>query len=144
MSDRLLEKYTSRTLSLAKPDASVEARSEAASDDTDNLGCFGWLRGVRDRAVMLELRKKDGHALAIGYSWIERVEFDPADGITLHSAGRKITIKGSRLNGDAKSTARLFDGLIRHRVPWVREADHAELMNVAADAVLVESIHWDA
>ena len=29
----------------------------AEADAADDLGAFGWLRGIRDRAVMLELRK---------------------------------------------------------------------------------------
>jgi hypothetical protein len=93
---------------------------------------------------MLELRKKDGHILAVGYSWLERVEFDPSDGITLHLPGHKVKITGSGLNSDARPTVRLFDGIIRHRVPWIREADRTESLKSAPDVVVVDSITWDS
>ncbi|MFO0858351.1 MAG: hypothetical protein U0640_13465 [Phycisphaerales bacterium] len=137
MSDRLLDKFTKQT------------RTEVGAVDThegaeaENLGCFGWLRGVRDRALMLELRKKDGHVLAIAYSWLERVEFQPDEGITLHLPGRKVRIKGSGLNQETGRPVRLFDGITRHRVPWIREADRGELLKSAGDNIVVESIQWD-
>lgn len=137
MTDKLLDKYTKRA---PTSDASPV---EAEPDEAENLGCFGWLRGVRDRSLMLELRKKDGHVLAVGYSWLERVEFEPEEGITLHLPGRKVRIKGSGLNTDCRPTVRLFDGIIRHRVPWIRESDRTELLQAENDAVTIESIAWD-
>lgn len=137
MTDRLLDSFTKRT------GAATGASDPPDGEEAENLGCFGWLRGVRDRSVMLELRKKDGHVLAIAYSWLERVEFQPEEGITLHLPGRKVRIKGSGLNNEARRTVRLFDGIIRHRVPWVREADRSESIKAACESVVVESIHWD-
>lgn len=137
MTDSLIDKYAKRG---APADVS---RPGSEVGDEEDLGCFGWLRGVRDRAIMLELRRKDGHVLAVGYAWIERIELDPEKGITLHLPGRSITITGSGLNKDARPTVRLFDGLIRHRVPWVREADRAEMLR-SDGVVCVASIRWDA
>jgi hypothetical protein len=54
----------------------VRARRKPAAD----LGAFGFLRGVRDRAVMLELRWKDGSVVAFAYAWLERAGFDPSEG----------------------------------------------------------------
>lgn len=135
--DKLLDKYTKRsaTADVQKP--------EPEADEAEDLGCFGWLRGVRDRSIMLELRKKDGHILAVAYSWLERVEFEPSDGITLHLPGRKIRITGSGLNSEARPTVRLFDGITRHRVPWISEADRAERLKTGEGTVSVESIQWD-
>lgn len=138
MNDKLLDKYTKRS-----PSTDVQTPAPE-SDEAEDLGCFGWLRGVRDRSIMLELRKKDGHILAIGYSWLERVEFEPSEGMTLHLPGRKIRVTGSGLNAEARPTVRLFDGVIRHRVPWIREADRAESLKADSDAVVVESIAWDS
>jgi hypothetical protein len=81
--------------------------------------------------------------LAIGYSWLERVEFQPDEGITLHLPGRKVRIKGSGLNADSRPTVRLFDGIIRHRVPWIRESDRTELLQAENDSVTIESIAWN-
>ena len=87
MTDSVLTKYT------RKPDDSGEA-TEADED----LGSFGWLRGMRERATMLELRDKDGNITAIGYAYIEKMEFDPSVGITLHALGKVIKIEGRNLN----------------------------------------------
>lgn len=136
MTDRLLDKYTKRPVADAP-------KPETETDDAEDCGCFGWLRGVRDRSIMLELRRKDGHILAVGYSWLERVEFDPSEGITLHLSGRKVKITGSGLNADTRPTVRLFDGIIRHRVPWIREAERTELLKASDNAVTVERITWE-
>jgi hypothetical protein len=108
----------------------------------EDAGCFGWLRGVRDRAVMLELRKRNGNILAIGYAWLERIEFDPSVGIALHLAGHRIGMSGRNLNATTGGNARLFEGLTRHRVPWVRESRRDELLTADDSACVVESIVW--
>lgn len=135
MIDSILNKYA------AKPTddtASVEGEGELVQ----NQGSFGWLRGMRDRAVMLELRKKDGNITAVGYAWLERVDYDPSVGITLHMVGKTIVIKGRHLNGNLRSSARLFEGITRHRVPWVQEADGPQTMQANEDATIVERIQW--
>lgn len=118
------------------------ASEHAEADACDDLGAFGWLRGIRDRAVMLELRRKDGSIVAIGYGWLERVAFDPSEGITLSAAGQKIRIKGRNLNTEVRPSVRLFEGIARHRVPWVREADRATAMESEARATIIDSIDW--
>lgn len=112
------------------------------SEVPDDLGSFGWLRGMRERAVMLELRRKSGDILAIGYGWLERISYDPSEGITLSLAGQKIRIKGRNLNAEIRPTIRLYEGLTRHRVPWVREADHRECMTAADTDTIVDTIEW--
>src|SRR5258707_5878740 len=75
---------------------------EDDANDFDDLGAFGWLRGVRDRALMLELRRRDGSALALGYAWLERAEFDPSEGITLCFGGKTVRITGRNLDNEAR------------------------------------------
>jgi len=135
MSDRLIDRYTQSS--------ATSGTTDDSGLEPEDLGCFGWLRGVRDRAIMLELRKKDGHILAIGYGWIERMEFVPEEGIVLHLPGRKISIKGSGLNSDTGTSARLFGGLTRQRVPWIRESDHSEHLRSEQSTVFIECITWD-
>ena len=137
MSDKILERYSGRRSST---DAEVAGGSEA--DGSEDLGAFGWLRGPRERAVMLELRKKDGNILAIGYGFIDRIEFRPSDGITLHSGSQKITIKGRNLNAESRPQVRLFQGLTRHRVPWILERDVSSKLQAEQSAVIVEAIEW--
>ena len=137
MSDRILNKYTGRT-----PDTTNGEAASAEPDGTEDLGSFGWLRGVRDRCIMLELRKKSGTVLAIGYGWIERIEFDPSGGIRLQAGGQVIRIKGRNLNAEARPQVRLFQGLTRHRVPWIQEADRASDLRSDHKSVVVEAIEW--
>jgi hypothetical protein len=136
MSDRILPKFANR----------AEARAESGlldeADTTDDLGAHGWLRGAHDRAVMLELRKKNGNILAVGYSWLEKAEFDPSEGITLFLGGEKITIKGRNLNAESGSRVRLFQGITRHRVPWIQEADQPRLLQAGQTTTIVEEIEW--
>lgn len=121
MTDRLLDKYTSR-VGRGGGSASESTPARPEREEIEDHGCFGWLRGIRDRAVMLELRKKDGRVLAIPYGWIERIEYDPDRGITLICGGKAISIEGHGMGNDSPSASSLLSGLIRHRVPWVREA----------------------
>jgi hypothetical protein len=110
------------------------------ADATDDLGAFGWLRGVQDRAIMLEIRHKDGSITARGYSWLQGAEFDPSIGITLNFSGEKITIAGRNLNSQARPNVRLFAGIVRHRVPWIQEADGAAVLEATKDAVVIEQV----
>lgn len=136
MTDKtILQKYTPR---IGDPPAGDAIDVDAV----DDLGSFGWLRGIRDRAVMLELRKKDGNVLAVGYGWLERVEFNPSDGITLSMVGQKIRIQGRNLNAEVRPLVRLFEGITRHRVPWIQEADEPTAMEADAAAMLIEKIDW--
>lgn len=148
--DRILDKYLTR-----KPDAPTgeHAKGEPAQpassggaggeDATDDLGCFGYFRGVRDRAIMLELRKKDGTIAAFSYAYLERADFDPSEGITLHIMGKRIQIKGQNLNGEARPNIRLFHGITRHRVPWVQEGrDDAPASADQKHAPSVSAVLW--
>lgn len=134
MSDSVLDRVATRRL---------DERSALADElqQPEDLGCFGWLRGVRERAVMLELRKRDGNILAIGYNWLERVEFDPSVGIMLHATGREIRIIGRKLNSEIRPHVRLFDGIVRHRVPWVVECPGVQFPS-NQDMPTIDSLKW--
>jgi hypothetical protein len=138
VSDKLLSKYSGRTAASTAADATTTAEA----DIIDDLGAFGWLRGTRDRALMLELRKANGDILAVGYGWLDRVEFDPSKGITLHLGGRQIRIRGRNLNAEMRPPVRLFRGIIQHRVAWVQEADAAVAMREGKDDTAIEKIDW--
>jgi hypothetical protein len=139
MSDSLLfQKYIAGNKELDPPDAAAENNSDA----TDDFGAFGWIRGLRDRAIMLELRKRDGNILAVGYGWLERVEYDPSSCITLFLMDQKIRIKGFNLNAEIRSSVRLFQGIVRHRISWIQEADQPTRLQARAHATVVEAIEW--
>jgi hypothetical protein len=135
--DEILRKYVSRSAG-----AGQEGDADSDLDGTEDLFAFGWLRGARDRAIALEMRKKDGHILAINYSWIERFEFEPSEGITLHAGGQKIYMRGRNLNAEVRPNLRLFTGLCRHRVAWVLEADRPAKLRADGTATVIEQIEW--
>ncbi len=137
MSD-FLDRYTGRN-----PRQDAEGDRLADAEALDDLVSFGWLRGMRDRAIMLELRKKDGNILAVGYGWLERAEFDPSEGITLHlGAGRTIRIRGRNLNAEIRPSIKLFEGITRHRVSFIQEAGEPALMLPRPNETVVEAIEW--
>jgi hypothetical protein len=109
-------------------------------DGVEDLIAFGWLRGVQERAIMLEIRHKDGRLTAKGYSWLQSAEFDPSTGIMLNFSGETVTIKGRNLGGEARPNIRLFAGILRHRVPWIQEAEGAAVIEAAKDAVVIEEV----
>lgn len=131
-----LQKYASRF----GENAETAALSDA--EGTEDLGAFGFLRGTSDRAEMLELRKKSGNIRAIGYGWIQKVDFDPSTGITLHAGDEKIKIKGRNLNLVARQQTSLLGGIIRHRVPWLSESDQSATLQANKNDVVVEAIEW--
>jgi hypothetical protein len=136
MSDKILQKYTSRGGG-GEPDVALIESAEA-----EDLGSFGWLRGHRDRAITVELRKKTGHIIAVSYAFISKFEYEPSLGIVLHCGGQLYTIKGRNLNQDVRPNVRLFEGLARMRVPWIQEADRSESLKPDRPAVTIETISW--
>lgn len=108
--------------------------------ETDDLGAFGWLRRQRERAVMLELRRSGGNIIGRGYAWREGAEFDPSAGITLYFLGTAVKITGSNLNTEVRPNVRLFNGILRYRVPWIQKTDQATAMRSAKDAIVIERI----
>jgi len=133
MSDSVLDRYTSKI--------NGNATEQPDNDVADIPGAFGWLRGIRDRAIMLELRHKDGKVSAFGYAWLENAEFDPSNGITLHFAGKPpVRITGRNLNAESRPQQRLFNGIVRHRVPWIQEADEPTALEAPKDATVIEGL----
>lgn len=136
MTDRsILHRYV-------RPDSGETDPRSPNADAVDDLGAFGWVRGIRDSARMLELRKKDGNIMAVGYAWLERAEFDPSVGITLSIGSQKIRITGRSLNTELRPGVRLFEGITRHRVSYVQEADRGSRMERSDVDTVIENISW--
>lgn len=112
-----------------------------AEEEPDDLGCFGFLRGTRERAVSLELSKLNGQVLAVPYAFISRFEYDPVKGVSLRLSDQVVRIQGLRLNSQI-GTVRFFEALIRHRVPWVREASRNQVLAAGKERVVIEAIDW--
>ena len=133
MFDDIFEKTPQRRRTAVAP-------AEADRDELDDLGSFGWLRGIRDRAIMLEIRHKDGRITANGYAWLASAEFDPSEGIILNFSGTTVKLIGRNLNAESRPNIRLFAGILRHRVPWIQEADGPTAMEAPDTAVIIEEV----
>jgi hypothetical protein len=96
------------------------------SEEEELSGIFGWLRGAKEKAAMLELRLKSGNSVAFSYGWLDKVEYNPSTGITLQFGTHTIQLLGKKLNAPVRPNVTLFDGLLRHRITWIQEAGQAE------------------
>lgn len=115
--------------------------SEAESD-ADDLGAFGWLRGSRERALTLELRRKTGSIVAWSYSLLQKMEFEPSGTIALWFPGQKIVIHGRNLNAESRPNVRLFAGLTRQKVPWIQEIPEIDRFESPKEVTVVDRIEW--
>ena len=68
------------------------------------------------------------------------MEFDPSAGITLHALGKVIRIQGRHLNTELRPNVRLFQGLTKHRVPWIQAADEPARQDTSPVSTIVERI----
>ena len=66
-------------------------------------------------AIMLDFEFENGNRLALPYSGMLRMDYDPSEGILLEWANEHIRISGYNL-------AELYRLLVRHRVLSVRES----------------------
>jgi hypothetical protein len=137
MSDNVLERFRGR-VSSEPPAYSVDGDLE------DDMGAFAILRGVRDFARFLELRKNNGSIVAIGYSWLERIEFDGGHRLTLRFTNQVVNILGRNLNAEIRPNVRLLDGLVRHRVPWVREFNERDALVADKRSLVIEEIELES
>ncbi len=133
MSDSTLRRY------LEKP-ANLPEGGNSPAEDLDDLGAFGFLRGTHDRALMLELRYKDGNIDAFPYAWLGKASFDPSKGITLRFGAETVKITGRNLNSEARPNVRLFAALVRHRIPWIQETSESQVWKAECDAAVVDAI----
>jgi hypothetical protein len=117
-----------------------EATAEVEDDLSDNLIAFGWFRGVRDQAIMLQVRHRNGRIEAFPYALLNYAEFKRSEGIWLCFSGKTIKITGRNLDAECRPNLRLFDGIMRRRVPWIQEADEPTLMNAPKGALVIEEI----
>lgn len=133
MTDRILSRYT-------RTDRDTGDQLDPDSSEVDDFGAFSFLRGVKDRAVMVEFKLKDGNSIAFDYSWLRKVEFNPSVGLTLHFGSDVVRIVGRNLHRPTRTNVELLRGIHAHRVPWIQEASEPDLLNSKADATIIEQI----
>jgi len=92
---------------------------------------FGFDRQENGRALMFELRTRDGRRSALPYSYMTRADFDPGKGIEVYVSNVVITVKGRGLET-------IFGYLLQNRLTWVKEDSSG--MDTDDEAVFVESV----
>lgn len=131
---RLLHKYT------ASRQAPPEEKPADEGESLDNLGVCGLLRGIRDRALMLELRHKDGNVDVFPYAWLSRATFNPSEGFTLRFGSETVKITGRNLGAPIRSNMTLLNALVRHRLAWIQECDEPAALSAPRHAVVIDGI----
>ena len=109
-----------QALDLAKRNPVFAAMSgkpakDAVTDESDEEVCpaFGYLRGMRDRALAIEFRLANGNSEFFPYSWLGPFRYNPSVGLLLRFTGDTLTlalIRGSNLNAPVQQgTMTLID-----------------------------------
>ena len=89
MKDNGLDIFAPRGRAGQPRPASPLDRVAAAEVDSEEEECvaFGYLRGIRDRALSLELRLANGNRQAFPYSWLGPMAYNPSAGLLLKFVG---------------------------------------------------------
>jgi hypothetical protein len=135
-------------LGLVSSNSAPELPLDTELDDESEGRCYGWLRGVRDRALFLELRRaKEGDSVALPYSWLGPTRFHPSHGILLvFSAGELfgVRIRGRNLDVEHESGKSLFDRIIRQRITFIREMQESESRAAGEKECVVDRIEIES
>lgn len=113
---------------------------EEDADAFDDCGAYACLRGARERGVMIDFRFLNGNREAFPYATLERVTYDPSEGLTLRFYGVRVSLRGRNFAAVPAAGASLLDAIHRHRVPWIREVEELRGKFLPADAVVVTRI----
>jgi hypothetical protein len=118
MSDDLGTRLADLRRGAASPAAAEEATEAEEVEELLPGGsvAFARLLSPRRPELMLELRRKSGDALALGYAYLVSIGFNRSGGLVLEFTGHQVKIKGRNLRP-------LWRGLVQQRVAWLQELD---------------------
>src|SRR5262249_18730778 len=114
--------------------------------DEESCPAFGYLRGLRERALAVEFRLRTGDREWLSYNCLVHWRHNPSVGLLLkYTTGDGVTlvlIRGSNLDMQVgHSLVNLTDrGFQRHRIIWVREMDEEELRKAGQGQPTVDKI----
>ena len=132
-----------KTLGLDQP-ARPQVVPQLAEDEEDECRAFGYLRGVRDRALAIELRLRTGDREYFPYSHLVSWRYNPSVGVLLKFTDDVVTlvlIRGSNFDALVNGSINLTDrGLQRHRILWVREMDADEVRRAGHEEPTIDRI----
>jgi hypothetical protein len=142
----LLESVRPSRLAALAPSPSLPGDTKShESGEEASCAAFGFLRGLHERAQMIEFRFRVGNTEAFPYSWLGPIRFNPSVGLLLRFTGDVVTlvlIRGSNLDAPVNTGAvnLIEHGIERHRVTWVSELDDAEIRQVGEGGPTIDRI----
>ena len=83
-------------------------------DQPDEQKFYGIEPQQTARAIMFELRTRDGKCKAYSYSYVTEASFEPENGITIYVSDAVVTIKGRSLED-------IYRYLLSNRLNFVQE-----------------------
>ena len=104
--------------------------SSRPPDDSTSHGSF---IAVESYVAMLDLQLGNGNRMALPYSTLMKVTFDPSAGMTLHYPGEEVTLKGQRLES-------LYKAIAQQRVTSVRAVGSRIDIAVHGDNAIITEI----
>jgi hypothetical protein len=135
-----------RRMAAAKPADPIPGTKVAVlppDEEEGETSAFGFLRGIRDRALNVEFRRaEEGDEVSFPYGWLGPTRYHPSVGIQMLFAGSElflVTLRGRNLNADLTG-ANLYPWLLRHRVTWCRELTQEESRTLPDTACVIERI----
>lgn len=126
--------------------ASLETEAGDQGSDQGSCAAFGYVRGMTQRALAVELRLRNGTSETLPYNSLCSCRHDPSTGLLLKfTNGDVLTlvlILGSNLDAelpdrDINLTNR---GLQRHKVTFIREMDEDEVVNAGEGEPTIDHI----
>jgi|GEM_PF-3022356 hypothetical protein len=89
-------------------------KSQAEQENEGESRYFGFDPQSSGRALMFELRTRDGRRSALPYSYVTRADFDPEKGIEIYVSNVVVLVKGRALED-------IYSYLLQNRLTWVKE-----------------------
>ncbi len=109
----------------------VERLKVDVEPETELSKFFGIEHQPSGRALMFELRTRDGRRSAMPYSYVTRADFNPDNGIEVYVSNVLVLIKGRNLDD-------IYSYLLQNRLMWIREDSSGT--DLGEEDVFVESL----
>ena len=97
----------------------------------------------RPGSLRLVVLPKHSQCRTYPYAWRFPPKCNPSDRIALKFGSEEVKIIGRNLNAEIRPNVRLFCGIVRHRVPWIQEADRPTAIEAGRGAVVVEDFGFN-
>ena len=92
------------------------AAATASKGATGEGIAYGLRPEQQGHVLMLDVRLRAGTRLALPFSYLAHVTFDPSSGIEAVFSTHAVTIQGRNLRP-------IYEGLLQHRIEWLQEGD---------------------